>query len=329
MDIYKKYCLVELKEIFKESYSIDLLDYNYNRIEKNLDQDEENAFLKLTKNLILKRDEFQIIGIYDILSSTALASTSIELIPKIKNKIELKLKREYGIEASDLFPYFLDRNIDNLMDIESIASLVEDEKWISRYFILLTESIQNERNRRIFLENNEYVGYQALLINNLLSPKEYPYTNCIIPRHWLLVFCKWAENYLRDIEDFIREEHNLPKVGSGWVNQAALYDRIKSFYDNIKVLSEYSPIWLGRQRFDIYIPKYNIAIEYNGKQHYEPVDIFGGEEGFQNTIERDKNKRKLCKRNNCLLIEIRYDEDFNISVEKIINQVDIHVRNFN
>jgi hypothetical protein len=53
----------------------------------------------------------------------------------------------------------------------------------------------------------------------------------------------------------------------------------------------------------------NIAIEYNGKQHYEPVLYFGGQEGFLNTIKRDKAKKKKCKENKCHLIEVKYDED--------------------
>lgn len=47
-----------------------------------------------------------------------------------------------------------------------------------------------------------------------------------------------------------------------------------------KILYEYSPDWLGKQRFDIYIPKYNIAIEYNGEQHYKPIARFGGVLGY-------------------------------------------------
>ena len=32
--------------------------------------------------------------------------------------------------------------------------------------------------------------------------------------------------------------------------------------------------------FDFYLPKHNICIEYDGKQHFEPIDIFGGEDEF-------------------------------------------------
>lgn len=31
---------------------------------------------------------------------------------------------------------------------------------------------------------------------------------------------------------------------------------------------------------DFYIPEYNIFIEYNGEQHYVPIEHFGGELQF-------------------------------------------------
>jgi len=61
-------------------------------------------------------------------------------------------------------------------------------------------------------------------------------------------------------------------------------------------------------RFDFYLPDDNICIEYQGKQHYEPIDYFGGEEGFKEQLKRDNLKRQFCKENNIKLIEIPYDE---------------------
>jgi len=57
--------------------------------------------------------------------------------------------------------------------------------------------------------------------------------------------------------------------------------------------------------FDFYLPKYNTCIEFNGKQHYEPVSIFGGEEVFKNQQERDEIKKEYCKQNNIPLVIIK------------------------
>lgn len=60
---------------------------------------------------------------------------------------------------------------------------------------------------------------------------------------------------------------------------------------------------------DFYIPKYRAIIEYNGEQHYRPIDVFGGEVQFKKQIERDKDLRKVCSEYNIKLLEIKYDEN--------------------
>ena len=63
----------------------------------------------------------------------------------------------------------------------------------------------------------------------------------------------------------------------------------------------------------IFSSKDNIAVEYNGEQHYIPIEHFGGMIGFENTVKRDEIKRKKCSENGCKLFEIEYnytEEDF-------------------
>lgn len=59
-------------------------------------------------------------------------------------------------------------------------------------------------------------------------------------------------------------------------------------------------------RFDYYLPDYNVLIEIQGKQHYEPVEKFGGTKAFEEGQIRDKIKQDWCKRNNVKLIYISY-----------------------
>lgn len=75
-------------------------------------------------------------------------------------------------------------------------------------------------------------------------------------------------------------------------------------------------------RFDFYLPQYNLMIEYDGQQHYEPVN-FGGmnEEEMLEKLkiiqQHDAIKTAYCKDNNILLLRIPYWESKNI--ETIIN----------
>lgn len=65
--------------------------------------------------------------------------------------------------------------------------------------------------------------------------------------------------------------------------------------------------------FDFYIPSINTLIEFDGEQHFRPIDIFGGEIGFAIRILHDKIKNEYCKLNNIKLIRIPYFEFNNIS----------------
>ena len=72
-------------------------------------------------------------------------------------------------------------------------------------------------------------------------------------------------------------------------------------------------------RFDFYLPLYNLLIEYNGKQHYEHIEHFTTKELFQEQQIRDNLKIEYCIKNNIELKIIRYDEDIQLEVKKIIN----------
>lgn len=63
-------------------------------------------------------------------------------------------------------------------------------------------------------------------------------------------------------------------------------------------------------------------IEYNGEQHYVPIEHFGGKTKFQKQVLRDTNVRNYCKENNITLIEIPYtmnDKDIYSTIVKQIN----------
>lgn len=74
-------------------------------------------------------------------------------------------------------------------------------------------------------------------------------------------------------------------------------------------------------RFDfaVYDPcgELQCLIEYNGEQHYKPVDFYGGEEMFELIKLRDSIKLNYCKENNITLIIIRFDE----SVEEVLDKL--------
>lgn len=138
--------------------------------------------------------------------------------------------------------------------------------------------------------------------------------------------------------DFEQSPHDHLRFGCPKCHlksQTKLYEKLKESFPNEKILFETKKEdvkWLNGQRFDIYFPKYNIAVEYNGEQHYIPKKYFGGEIGLIRTKERDELKRKKCIENNCILFEIKYNyskEDYDnltTNLIKIINNYENYTK---
>ena len=64
--------------------------------------------------------------------------------------------------------------------------------------------------------------------------------------------------------------------------------------------------------FDFYIPSMRMIIEFDGKQHYQPVEHFGGQKTYETLKINDKIKTDYCEDNYINLIRIKYDQ-----IEKI------------
>lgn len=76
-------------------------------------------------------------------------------------------------------------------------------------------------------------------------------------------------------------------------------------------------------RFDFYLRDYNICIELDGRQHFEPIDIFGGIQRYEATKENDKIKTDYCKNKHGMrLIRIPY-WDFDKIEEILKRELDI------
>lgn len=126
---------------------------------------------------------------------------------------------------------------------------------------------------------------------------------------------------IKEAEDLYRIDNGMPKIGEGWISETELFYKLKTRFKEHKVIHHGNPKWLGRQHLDIFFPKLNIGIEYQGLQHYEPIDFFGGIEAFLKSEERDLRKKELSIKNNCYLIYVRKDYDF----EDLFNEIDMAI----
>lgn len=90
-----------------------------------------------------------------------------------------------------------------------------------------------------------------------------------------------------------------------WKHELSLFHTVRKRHPD--TLYQYRPEWLGRQSLDLYIPSLKTAIEYQGIQHYLPVEFFGGEEALSQRQDLDQQKRQLCEENDVRLIEWPYN----------------------
>lgn len=96
---------------------------------------------------------------------------------------------------------------------------------------------------------------------------------------------------------YCKSSHGEELVRSELKNLGAVFEEQKSF-----------PGCRYKQslKFDFYLPNVNSAIEWDGRQHFEPVDYFGGKSALAINKKRDSIKNTFCLRNNIRLYRLPY-----------------------
>jgi hypothetical protein len=295
----------ELIEILYESNSLSLNEYLINvelgRLEFNIDY---------ILNIIF---ETKYIGSFYSKKRSELKIT--ETSKKLLSIYELKMfyKNNYTTKESfyqrfNLCEYLNNINLDSLKQIDNY-------KKTFNYFEF--NRIVDKENRFNFPETSiPYFGgvsseKQIFLKNSIFNFEEKDNLTNLI------------EFELRKVENEIRVLKGYKIVGS-YTNESILFVKLKEHFSNYKVISQGRPEWLGRQSLDIYFPDYNIGIEYQGEQHFRPIDFFGGIDKFDKQVKLDDKKRQLCKENNCILIEVKEGYNFEDLLQKI--QIEIGLR---
>lgn len=149
---------------------------------------------------------------------------------------------------------------------------------------------------------------------------------------WINAYIKGYNQYtdgtvIEDIKkgryvDIDKYEYVIPE--NKWKSEQLVFELAKQLYPKYTVFYQYRPEYLkagnSQLSYDVYIAKKRVAIEYQGKQHFEPVEIFGGEKAFEKQKKRDALKRELSIKNNIKLVYINYWE--NITPELLKEKIE-------
>ena len=83
----------------------------------------------------------------------------------------------------------------------------------------------------------------------------------------------------------------------------ALRSHVRHCFRGWRVCFNHRPNWLAGLEVDVLIPELKLAFEMNGRQHYQFVPHFHGDEkGFAYQQERDRDKARLCAENGVTLV---------------------------
>jgi hypothetical protein len=165
-----------------------------------------------------------------------------------------------------------------------------------------------------YLNEKEYEHYYELDNNSYNGGYVYHVVQNAIKNQFRVI--------LKGAEDLYRESIGMPKIGEGWISETELYYKIANAFPDFVVKQHGSPKWLGKQHLDIYFPDLNIAIEYQGAQHYIAVDFFGGGEALVKNLERDARKKQLCSKNDCHFIIVDEGYEFEVVRKNIQQAID-------
>ena len=108
------------------------------------------------------------------------------------------------------------------------------------------------------------------------------------------------------IENSVRTQFGFRKIGDAWVSETILYKIICQIFKFDDVKRHYRPSWLEGLELDIYVPNRNIAFEYQGIQHFQAVEHWGGEKQLKIQKEHDARKKRICQERGVNLICINY-----------------------
>lgn len=229
----------------------------------------------------------------------------------VSQRLSLKQALAYEIDAAEILSLFGPRltkfGKENMGAVEKYIQIALDEIYCkqNKHSLLkewCTDALKSPIGFNLFRGHPSHIMVE--------SPDAYDFSYSAVANDFCVTLIREAENTLR-------EDLGLPKVGEGWVSETVLFYQIKRAFEAFEVLQHASPRWLGRQHFDIFMPEISLALEYQGIQHDQPIDFFGGEAAYEQTKKRDLRKLRLAKKNGVQLIYVRPGYELLNVIEKI------------
>jgi very-short-patch-repair endonuclease len=157
----------------------------------------------------------------------------------------------------------------------------------------LYKTTENFINEAKFIHNNKY---------------NYSLVNYIDSQIKIIIICPTHGEFEQS------PNSHLSGHGCSLCTQSIGENKIENFLFSKNIEYVYQKIFNDckhkrKLRFDFYLPKHKICIEYDGIQHFKPIEYFGGIKYLDSQQINDKIKNDFCFKENINLIRIKYNED--------------------
>ena len=175
----------------------------------------------------------------------------------------------------------------------------------------------NETRHTLFSSSIEEFINKSRLVHG----DKYDYSKSIYKNNKtkLEILCKIHGSFFKKPNNHINASEGCPNCNSSQGEMRILSILMANNIDFTKQKTYEDCLYKNKLRFDFYLPKYNMCIEYNGTQHYKPVNFFGGYKQYEEIKIRDDIKKKYCNDNNIRLLIIKSDENILDKLKMTLN----------
>ena len=282
----------------------------------------ENSFSNFDSTIAYERSSF-LKEIYDLRSDYEESIPHIvKLLDYMENDIVWDTKKKFPPLIVIGFKYPNGKNGDIFMyfakqygEIKQ-TSAVEYKAYIKPKFKDEIIPLLNYRTQDITISEEVLNLFYPYLLQNIFLKSRYMHTFATYKKiqKRMLAYHNKNINYVDSIySKLMIQGETSPK----WKSEFQLYTIVLELYPD--AIYQYRPDWLYPQSLDIFIPSIKTAIEYQGIQHYQSIEHFGGDKALEYNKQRDKKKRQLCDKNHIRLLE--WDYHLDISIDNLINMI--------
>lgn len=234
------------------------------------------------------------------------------------------LNRYWDYEKNKINPYNMTKSNNRYIWIKC-----QDNEYHGSYKITCSDFTHGYRcsycgNKKVHILDSVGFKHQKCMdawsSKNKSSPYSYkPYSDKVM---WFKCIDGIHGDFKRSIGKSTRFDFRCPVCATCSVGELKIHEMLEDNdidFEYQKTFEGLYGVGEGLLSYDFYIPSTNTLIEFQGVQHYMPVDYFGGEEKFAVQQEHDKRKRLYAIHNDIKLVQIKYNDIENI--DKILSEV--------